>query len=62
MVVPLNQRALRHLRGTKELIIVPSATHLFEEPGALEEVARLAGEWFARYLVPASEPVPNGEW
>jgi hypothetical protein len=34
-----------------ELTIVPNATHLFEEPGALEEVARLAGEWFSRYVV-----------
>jgi len=34
----------------KEMMIVPRATHLFEEPGALEEVARLAQEWFTRYL------------
>jgi len=35
----------------KKLIIVPGATHLFEEPGTLEEVARLAAEWFSRHLV-----------
>jgi dipeptidyl aminopeptidase/acylaminoacyl peptidase len=34
----------------KELVIVPGATHLFEEPGKLEEVARLAAAWFARHL------------
>ena len=34
----------------KELKIVPGATHLFEEPGKLEEVARLAADWFQRYL------------
>ena len=43
----------------KELVIVPGATHLFEEPGALEEVARLASGWFTRHLrrsVPAGHP------
>jgi putative phosphoribosyl transferase len=50
-VIELNQDALQQLGAeTKELVIVPEATHLFEEPGALEEVARLAAEWFARYL------------
>jgi len=34
----------------KQLVIVPGASHLFEEPGTLEEVARLAADWFARYL------------
>jgi putative phosphoribosyl transferase len=38
------------LRGTKQLVVIPGATHLFEEPGALEEVARLATQWFKRYL------------
>ena len=38
------------LRGEKLLVLVPGATHLFEEPGALEEVARLAADWFARHL------------
>jgi pimeloyl-ACP methyl ester carboxylesterase len=50
-VIELNQEALERLTGEKALTIVPGATHLFEEPGALEEVARLAGEWFARYLI-----------
>jgi putative phosphoribosyl transferase len=51
-VVELNRRALALLRCEKQLEIVPGATHLFEEPGALEEVARLAREWFERYLTP----------
>jgi putative phosphoribosyl transferase len=50
-VLALNQAALAQLTCPKNLRVVPRATHLFEEPGALEEVARLAGEWFARYLV-----------
>lgn len=49
-VIPLNREAYELLPGPKELVIIPGATHLFEEPGALEEVARLAREWFARYL------------
>jgi pimeloyl-ACP methyl ester carboxylesterase len=50
VVIELNQRAFERLRGVKELVIVPGATHLFEETGALEEVARLATRWFGRYL------------
>src|SRR5262249_14252898 len=46
VVIELNQQALRWLRCSKQLVIVPGATHLFEEPGTLEEVARLATEWF----------------
>ena len=49
-VISLNQDAMRRITGEKELAIVPGATHLFEEPGALEEVARLAADWFSRYL------------
>ncbi|HZO88860.1 MAG TPA: alpha/beta fold hydrolase [Chthonomonadaceae bacterium] len=50
-VIPLNEQALAQLRiQDKRLEIVPGATHLFEEPGALEEVARLASDWFVRYL------------
>jgi putative phosphoribosyl transferase len=52
-VIELNEKALRVLRCHKEMVIVPGATHLFEEPGTLEEVARLAREWFVRYLAPA---------
>jgi pimeloyl-ACP methyl ester carboxylesterase len=49
-VLALNQAALAQLTCPKDLRVVPRATHLFEEAGALEEVARLAGEWFTRYL------------
>src|SRR5207245_2521526 len=52
-VIELNRQALAQLPGEKRLVIVPGATHLFEEPGALEEVARLAREWFERHLAPA---------
>jgi dienelactone hydrolase len=54
-VIGMNQKALAQLRAEKKLEIVPGATHLFEESGALEEVARLAREWFEHYLVPAKE-------
>jgi dienelactone hydrolase len=49
-VIEMNRDALGQLRGEKELVIVPGATHLFEEPGTLEEVARLARHWFVRHL------------
>lgn len=49
-VIAMNEEALEQLRSEKKLVIVPGATHLFEEPGALEEVARLAADWFGRYL------------
>lgn len=49
-VIKMNQSALAQLHSEKQLKIVPKATHLFEEPGALEEVARLAAEWFQSYL------------
>ena len=53
-VIELNREALAKLPcPEKKLVIVPGATHLFEEPGTLEEVARLAAEWFTRYLTPA---------
>jgi putative phosphoribosyl transferase len=51
-VLALNRRALDELDCEKQLAIVPHATHLFEEPGALAAVARLAAEWFARHLHP----------
>ena len=41
---------MEQLRVEKKLEIVPGATHLFEEPGALEEVSRLATDWFVRHL------------
>lgn len=49
-VIAMNREALRKLRSQKKLEIVPGATHLFEEPGTLEEVARLASNWFEKYL------------
>lgn len=49
-VIDLNEKAFAQLRAEKKLVIVPGATHLFEEPGALEEVARLARDWFGRYF------------
>lgn len=49
-VIAMNQQAMSALRSENRLAIVPGATHLFEEPGALEEVARLACDWFLRYL------------
>jgi len=50
VVIDLNRRALAELGGIKRLVIVPGATHLFEEPGALEQVAALASQWFGQYL------------
>jgi putative phosphoribosyl transferase len=49
-VIEMNREAYEALLGEKELVIVPRAGHLFEEPGALEEVARLARDWFRRCL------------
>ena len=49
VVIELNKHALARLKEPKQLQIVPGATHLFEEPGALDQVARLAKEWFGRY-------------
>lgn len=49
-VLELNETAFEKLQSVKKLEIVPGATHLFEEPGTLEEVAYLAKAWFARYL------------
>ena len=50
MSLQLNQQAQTLLAGESRLEIVPGATHLFEEPGALEEVAALARDWFVRHL------------
>src|SRR5436190_10659635 len=49
-VIEMNKEALARMRCEKELKIVPGATHLFEEPGTLQEVARLAADWFQRHL------------
>lgn len=51
-VIAMNREALKHLNVEKRLEIIPGATHLFEEPGAIEEVARLAREWFQEHLKP----------
>jgi len=50
VVVQLNREAYARLRSEKHLDLVPGATHLFDEPGALDEVSRVAREWFVRYL------------
>jgi pimeloyl-ACP methyl ester carboxylesterase len=55
VVIGLNQQAYDALATTRELVIVRGATHLFEEPGTLEEVARLATAWFQRHLRRASD-------
>lgn len=50
VVIELNRQALAQIEATKELQIVEGATHLFEEPGTLEQGARLASRWFQQYL------------
>ena len=55
-VLALNRLALARMCCEHELVVVPGATRLFGEPGALDEVARLARAWFLRFLVPAAEP------
>jgi putative phosphoribosyl transferase len=53
-VITMNRAALAHLKcPDKKLVIIPGATHLFEEPGTLEEVARVAAEWFTRHFTSA---------
>jgi putative phosphoribosyl transferase len=49
-VIEMNRQTLDKLRVEKNLVIVPGATHLFEEPGTLEKVAGLAGDWFIKHL------------
>lgn len=56
-VLRWNRAALRRLRGPAQLAIVPGATHLFEEPGALDEVAHLAEGWFTRRIAARSRPM-----
>jgi putative phosphoribosyl transferase len=56
-VLELNRQALEKLPGEKALVVIPEATHLFEEPGALEQVAELARRWFLRWL--AAEALPS---
>jgi putative phosphoribosyl transferase len=54
VVIELNRRAMAVMPGEVRIEIVPGASHLFEEPGALEQVARLARDWFVRHLRPAA--------
>lgn len=56
VVLDLNELAYEQLGGTRCIEVVPGATHLFEEPNALEQVADLAGDWFGAYL-PTASPV-----
>jgi dienelactone hydrolase len=60
-VIDMNREALALLRVEKRLEIVPGATHLFEEPGTLEQVARLARDWFAgHFTATAAHPAHGG--
>ncbi|MDZ7614082.1 MAG: hypothetical protein U5K51_10630 [Flavobacteriaceae bacterium] len=52
IVIELNKEAYTHLSGKRSLMIVPGATHLFEEPGTLEEVTRISSKWFKDHLNP----------
>jgi dienelactone hydrolase len=56
VVIDLNRQAYGVLRCPKEMVIVPGATHLFEEPGTLEQVADQAGRWFVRHLCAGENP------
>ena len=57
-VIQLNRQAVALLSGHTRVEIVPGASHLFEEPGALEIVARLAREWFLAHLTQTGQPAP----
>lgn len=62
VVIALNENALTRIGSAKkELQIVPGATHLFEEPGALADVARLARDWFVRFLAETDNSKPTSE-
>jgi putative phosphoribosyl transferase len=56
VVLQLNETAQAHLHCENRLAVVPGATHLFEEPGTLEEAAGLARDWFAAHLTPVLHP------
>ena len=56
-VIAMNRQALDQLRCEKQLVIVPGATHLFEEPGTLEQAAQLACEWFKAHLGPKQDDI-----
>ena len=59
VVIDLNRRAMERMTAPLRLEIVPRATHLFKEPGTLEEVARLARDWFVEHLGDSSGPAPT---
>lgn len=61
-VLALNREALAKLKGEKRLEIIPEATHLFEEPRALEGVAALARDWFVRHLVRPTRFLASAEY
>jgi predicted phosphoribosyltransferase/pimeloyl-ACP methyl ester carboxylesterase len=61
-VIPLNRTAYDRLRAVKELIIVPGAGHLFEEPGTLDSVVEHAKEWFLRFLGKAQSSYSGGDF
>ena len=54
-VIPLNRQAMNALKCVKDLVIIPGATHLFQEPGAIDQVAKLAVDWFLKYLAPKNK-------
>jgi putative phosphoribosyl transferase len=58
-VLRLHQDVMDALRAPRRLAIIPGASHLFEEPGALDEVARLARQWFAQHLSPSEPPASS---
>jgi putative phosphoribosyl transferase len=49
-VIAMNREAFENLKGKKDMVVIPGATHLFEEPGALAEVAKLAANWFLKHM------------
>jgi putative phosphoribosyl transferase len=51
-VIAMNREAFENLKCKKDIVVIPGATHLFEEPGALDEVAKLAAAWFLKHMGP----------
>lgn len=58
-VIELNREAMAQMHAETKLVIVPGATHLFEEPGTLDQVTKLAADWFVRHLAPPSNSTEN---
>ena len=56
MVIDLNRQAFTQMKCEKKLELIPKATHLFEEPGTLEQVARLSNQWFNSHLISFKKP------